>query len=364
MKIIVLIIIVLIVLILWYLRRPIFGKAPQGERLKRIQQSPNYKNGKFQNRTLTPTLAENTNMLAEVYKTFLKRIPNKSPLHALPTTKTDLHQLPTEGDFLVWFGHSSYFLQVAGQRFLVDPVMSGAASPMPWSVRAFSGTDVYTPADIPEIDVLLLSHDHYDHLDYRTVKALKNKVKQVICGLGVGAHLEAWGFEPWQIIEMDWDEQYVVNEKIRLHTTTARHGSGRGFRSNNTLWLSYVLETPHLRIFIGGDSGYDRHFAEIGEKFQGFDVAILENGQYSESWPYIHMLPSQTFQAAKDLKTKRLFPVHSSKFVLARHAWNEPLEALSTLATSAEIPLITPMIGRLVPLNDEPQTFNPWWKEA
>jgi L-ascorbate metabolism protein UlaG (beta-lactamase superfamily) len=262
---------------------------------------------------------------------------------------------------LVWFGHSSFFIQAEGKRFLVDPVFSGNASPVPGSNRSFPGSDIYTPADMPGIDFLLITHDHYDHLDYETIIALKDKIKMVICGLGVGAHFEHWGFDKSIIVEKDWNESIVLNEGITIHTAPARHFSGRDFSRNNTLWLSFILQTPRLKIYIGGDSGYDTHFAEIGEKFGGFDLAILDNGQYNLAWQAIHMLPEETLKAAQELKAKRLMPVHSSKFALAQHPWDEPLVKISELNKAINIPLLTPMIGEQVNLEDEAQQFNQWW---
>lgn len=344
------------------LQTPPFGKNPSGERLERIKNSPNFKNGRFQNKIPTPIIPEGYSMVGEVFRTFLMKNPRKTPTAPLPSVKTSLKNLPKTENILVWFGHSSYFMQIDGTTFLVDPVFSGSASPLPFGVKSFEGTDIYSAEDFPTIDYLLISHDHYDHLDYKTVKQLKDKVKTVICGLGVGEHFEHWGYSPEKIVEMDWDETLIFNEKLKIHSTVARHGSGRGLKSDNTLWLSFVIETPSLKIFAGGDSGYVSHFKEIGEKFQGFDIAILDNGQYSYDWHTIHMPPKYAIQAYKDLKAKRLFPVHSGKFVLARHPWDLPLEEIYTLASQENIPLITPIIGEAVDLLHAEQKFSTWWR--
>lgn len=253
-------------------------------------------------------------------------------------------------------------MQIEGKRFLVDPVFSGSASPVPGTVKAFKGTDRYTVDDLPPVDYLVISHDHYDHLDYETIVKLKDKVKMVICGLGVGAHFEHWGYPAGKIIESDWNNTIPLDGGFRIHTTPARHFSGRGFTRNNTLWMSYVLQTPKKKIYIGGDSGYDTHFAEIGNQYGPIDLAILENGQYNLAWEAIHMLPEQVFQAAKDLKAKRLFPVHSSKFTLAMHAWDEPLTKVTAFAKAEAFPLVTPVIGEMVDLNDTAHVFPEWWK--
>lgn len=223
-------------------------------------------------------------------------------------------------------GHSSYYFQLDKKRFLVDPVFSGNASPIPGTTKAFAGSDIYNADDFPPIDFLIISHDHYDHLDYKTIKELKPKINKVICGLGVGAHFERWGFDEDQIIELDWYDETELAKDFRIISTPARHFSGRRFRRNNTLWSSYVLESPGKRIFIGGDSGYDVHFKEIGEKYGPFDWAILENGQYNEKWRYIHTLPNEFVKVAEDLNVKNVLPVHSGKFALAQHPWTEPLQ--------------------------------------
>jgi len=248
---------------------------------------------------------------------------------------------------------------------LVDPVFSGNASPIAGTTKSFKGSDIYTVDDLPEIDYLLITHDHYDHLDYKTILKLKPKTKQIVCGLGVGSHFESWGFPIQQIIEKDWHEKIELDPNITLYTAPTRHFSGRGFKRCNTLWLSYILETKDFKMYLGGDSGYDTHFAEIGDKFGPFDVALIDNGQYDIKWKYIHNSPEDVIQAAKDLKTKKLFPVHSSKFPLANHAWDEPLKRVTELNSALEnpIPLVTPMIGELVELKNEKQEFQQWWKK-
>ena len=349
--------------VILYMRQEKFGKAPNAARLEAMKQSPNYKNGKFQNVHFTPTLTEGYSMVEITYGFIFKKFPRQKPTVNLPSIKTDLHKLPIDSNVLVWFGHSSYFIQLNGKRFLIDPVFSGNASPIPNSNKSFAGSDIYTAADMPEIDYLLITHDHYDHLDYETIMALKGKVKTVITGLGVGSHFEHWGFDSSMIVEKDWNESFKADQGITIHTAPARHFSGRGFTRNNTLWLSFILETPDFKIYLGGDSGYDTHFAEIGKKFGEFDLAILDNGQYNLAWQAIHMLPEEGLKAAGDLKAKRLFPVHSSKFVLAQHPWDEPLINITELNKKIGIPLVTPMIGEPVYLNDEKQAFKQWWRD-
>jgi L-ascorbate metabolism protein UlaG (beta-lactamase superfamily) len=340
-----------------------FGKKPSGNHLERIQQSPHFKNGKFQNIHHTPGLTEGYNYVTVFYEFFFKRNPGRNPIHPIPSVKTDLLNLLPDKDILVWFGHSSYFIQLDGKCILVDPVFSGNASPISGSNKAFSGSDIYTAGDLPPIDYLFITHDHYDHLDYETIIQLKSKVKKIICGLGVSAHLERWGCDPSAIIEKDWNETIQLDSGFTVHTTPARHFSGRGFIRNNTLWLSFILQTPTLKIFIGGDSGYDTHFTEIGSMFGPFDLVILENGQYDVKWRYIHALPDEVLKAAGDLKAKKLFPVHSGKFAMANHPWEEPLKKITELNKTQHFPLITPMIGEIVNLKEE-QQFKKWWESA
>lgn len=362
MLIILSILILLVIAGFIFLHGPKFGKLPSGKRLKKMRQSANYKNGHFQNRSDTPMFSEGVGF-STVLKEFLfdkkKRV---KPLDRIPSMKTNLLNLDPAKNVLVWFGHSSYFMQVDGKKILVDPVFSGAASPVSFNIKAFKGTDIYTTDDIPEIDFLFISHDHWDHLDYETVLKLKPKIKRIICALGVGQHLEFWGFDKNSIIEQNWNEAINLGEGFVVNTVPARHFSGRGFVRNKTIWVSFILKTPTMKIFIGGDSGYDTHFADIGKKFGPFDLVILENGQYNKNWKYIHMQPHETLQAAKDLQAKRLFPVHNSKFHLATHPWDEPLKRITELNKEVTLNLATPMIGEEINLEDPSQQFSKWWE--
>jgi len=345
-----------------YMQQPQFGKAPSGERLARLQQSPNYKNGQFHNQSKTPSFSDGANFFTVLGNFLFSKNSNSLPPVPLPSHKTNLHQLDPEQDVLVWFGHSSYFMQLQGKKILVDPVFSGNASPLSFTTKSFAGSDVYTVADLPEIDLLFISHDHYDHLDYKTIVQLQPKVKKIITGLGVGAHLEHWGFDPEIIIENDWNETLQLEDGFTVHTAPARHFSGRSLKRNGTLWLSFVLTTPGIKIYIGGDSGYDNHFKTIGEKYGPFDLAILENGQYNKSWKYIHLMPEQVVQAAQDLQAKKLMAVHWGKFSLSMHDWNEPIIQVSQLSKAKKMPLLTPQIGEAVHLNDTAFSFKNWWE--
>ena len=354
-------VLLIIVALFLFLRQPQFGKAPSGKRLERILKSPNYKNGKFNNVNFTPQLAEDTSMLEVMFRFLFGKKENVTPKQQFNFTKTDLKNLNPDENIYVWMGHSSYFMQIDGQKILVDPVFSGNASPVTFTTKAFAGTDLYTTDDIPELDYLIISHDHWDHLDFETVKKLNPKVKQVITGLGTGEHLEYWNYDPKKIIELDWGENSDLGNGFKVYCETARHFSGRGLKRDQSIWASFVFETPNKRIYIGGDSGYDNHFKKIGDKYGSFDLAILENGQYNKDWRYIHFLPGENIKAMKELNAKRMIPVHSSKFALAAHAWGEPLKKIAELNTE-NARIITPKIGEKVSWEDDQKIYDKWWE--
>ena len=345
------------------MRQPQFGKASGGARLKRIINSPNYRNGKFQNLSYTPDLKEGVSYYTVMKDFFFNKSKRSRPAGIIPSVKTDLHALNPGKNVLVWFGHSSYFSQIDGKKILVDPVFSGNASPVNFTTKSFKGSDIYTADDMPDIDYLFITHDHWDHLDYRTVIKLKHKIKKVITGLGVGAHLEAWGYDRNIIEEKDWNEQVILDKGFMVNTTSARHFSGRGLKRNGSIWSSFVLTTPTMKIFIGGDSGYDTFYKNIGNTYGPFDLAILECGQYNEYWKYIHMLPEETVQTAQDLKAKKFIPVHWSKFSLSLHAWDEPVIRVTKESKRKNVPVITPMIGEEVEINAN-TIYKNWWEKV
>ncbi|WP_299826034.1 MBL fold metallo-hydrolase [uncultured Pontibacter sp.] len=340
-----------------FMQQDTFGKVPNGKRLERIKQSPNYKNGSFQNLSETPVQAENASMTGMLYD-FINKPKNTVPPQPVPFIKSDLKAAAAE-PAIYWFGHSSYLIKAHGYTVLVDPVLSGYAAPVSFMVKSFAGANNYTVSDLPEIDMLVISHDHYDHLDHETIVALKDKVKHFYVPLGVGAHLEEWGIPEAKITELDWWEDAAFDE-LTLTATPARHFSGRGLSRGKSLWASYVLQTPKYKVYIGGDSGYDTHFKSIGDKFGPFDIAILETGQYNKNWPYIHMMPEQTVQAAQDLQAEVLFPVHLGKFALALHTWDEPLQRVVKAAEEQQVKITTPIIGEPIVLGKQYPNQR-WW---
>lgn len=347
-----------------YMQQPKFGRHPRGARLERIQKSPYYKDGQFQNQIPTTVNTEGVSSFEMLWNFFFGDKSRRTPPGPIPSVKRKLHELDASRDVLVWFGHSSYFIQTGGKRILVDPVFSRAASPVSFTTKAFAGSNVYAADDLPDIDYLIITHDHWDHLDYETVLKLKPKVGKVICSLGVGEHLEYWGFNPEQILEMQWNEDLSPEAGIEVHCLTARHFSGRGLVRNRSLWASFLMETPTLRFYVGGDSGYGPHFAEIGKRFGKIDLAILEDGQYDLHWKNIHLMPEEGLKAAADLNTRRLLPVHNSKFCISNHDWNDPMRRIVKGERSPDLILLTPIIGEIVDIRDDAHVFPQWWESV
>ncbi|MBP1646169.1 MAG: Zn-dependent hydrolase of the beta-lactamase fold-like protein [Bacteroidetes bacterium] len=363
MFVLIVIIAVVIGFVFLYMQLPLFGQQHNGERLERIKKSPNYRDEQFHNQNTTPMLVSKKGMFSILWKKLFDEKPKGLiPKDKIPTIKTDLKSIPKDKDIVVWFGHSSYYIQIDGKRFLIDPVFSKHASPVPILISCFEGTNIYSVEDMPPIDYLLITHDHYDHLDYRTIKKLNPKIKQVICGLGVGSHLERWDYSKDKIKEMDWNETIELVDGFKINSNPTRHFSGRTTKRNNTLWLSFVLQTPSKTIFISGDGGYDSHFAEIGKKFEKIDFAFLELGQYNEKWKFIHSFPEQVLLEAKDLNAKKVLPIHWGKFALSEHNWKEPIEKLISLNKKENINILTPMIGEIIDLNNDSQVFSSWWE--
>jgi L-ascorbate metabolism protein UlaG (beta-lactamase superfamily) len=336
-----------------------FGKNPSGSRLAQIAESPQYRNGAFQNLSPTKLMAGNQSMVKNLWR-FLNKPAATRPTRPVPVVKTDLKKISLKETTVIWFGHSSYFIRTNGLNILVDPVFGGHASPFPFGVSSFTGTDLYSVDDLPELDVLLITHDHYDHLDHRTIPGAAAKAKRVITSLGVGSHLVYWGIAAEKITELDWYSSVQLLDAISLTAMPARHFSGRGFVRNQTLWSSFVLQAGKQVIYIGADSGYDVHFKNIGEEYGPFDLVILESGQYNENWPLIHMMPEQAVQASLDLKAKLLLPVHWGKFALALHPWDEPVKRVLEKAAELDMDVTTPMIGEPVILGANYPRSN-WW---
>lgn len=344
-----------------YLQHPLFGEQPHDERLARISQSPHYVDGAFRNLIDTPMLTTDQSRLSlMVGNTFGPKGAPRPP-GVLPAVKTDLKTLDAAEDLVIWLGHSSFLVQLGGRRILVDPVFSTNASPVPWTNVAFDGTSVYTVDDMPAIDVLLITHDHYDHLDYPSVRGLQPKVRHVVAGLGVGAHFEAWGYDASTVSEADWNETVVPVPGLQVHVTPARHYSGRTFTRDQALWVGYALESAGRRIFFSGDSGYGPHFGDIGKRHGPFDWVALDAGQYDPRWAKIHMNPEEAAQAAEDLQAHALTPGHAGRFSISPHDWDDPFKRIMAASQGRSYALWTPEIGRPIYLDGRGQAFSAWW---
>ncbi len=341
------------------MRLKTLGKNPTGELLQKILGSPHYKNGVFQNITST-TLWSNEPSFKKALQGYFSRPKTVTPKRALPSMKVDLAAFSDEKPTIVWFGHSSYLIRSQGVTLLVDPVFSGYASPVTFFGRAFSGTNIYSISDLPPIDVLIITHDHYDHLDFYTIEQLKDTVQHIVAPLGVSSHLEYWGVDKNKIIELDWWMSREITDAVKITATPTRHFSGRGLVRDKTLWMSYVVHLHDFTLFLGGDSGYDAQFAEIGKKFGPFDIAMLDQGQYNKMWADIHMVPEQAVRAAQDLRARSVLPVHWARFALGYHPWNEPIRRFEAAALKTHLPFYTPLIGQPFVVGEHLER-NPWW---
>lgn len=354
-----LIIIVVLFIYLWF-RQPQYvlpDVNPDGE-------MPNFRDGRFHNQIEQPILSPSQNYFMLWYRFLFSKDPGAVPAAAIPSQKTDLHALNPGDNVIIWMGHSSYFIQLDGLRFLVDPVFSRSASPVPGTNVAFRGSNIYAPEDIPAIDYLLITHDHWDHLDYPTVNALREKIRHIVAPTGVGAYFARWGFARENITQGNWFSAVQAQQHdLTIHILPTQHFSGRLLKRNQTLWGSFALITARHRLYLGGDSGYGPHYKEIARRLGGFDIAIIECGQYDVDWPHVHMTPEESAQAAGDLQARAVLPVHNSKFKLAHHRWNDPLERLLQASRHQPWRLMTPRIGECLDLDDARQTFPQWWRQ-
>ncbi len=347
-----------------FVNQPQFGQQAAESSLEAIANSPHYYDGEFHNLTPTSVLTDDSSTFSILMSDLFSNVKRLRPETPVPTIKTELKKLDKNTDQVIWLGHSSCFVQLEGKTILIDPVFSAYASPLPFVNKAFQSTDIYTADDMPDIDYLLITHDHWDHLDYSTVMALKSKVKHVICPLGVGAHFEKWGYSREKIHETDWYNQIKLAEELIIHVLPARHYSGRRTSKNKNLWAGFAFETGKRRLFFSGDSGYGPHLAEIGRKFSGFDLVFLDCGQYDKRWASIHMNPEEAVQAAEDLQAQALLPAHVGKFTIARHPRDEPFRRIAEASRKENIRLLTPQIGEQIFLNNIQTEMSQWWKNT
>ncbi len=335
------------------------GSAPKDKRLDRIQTSRNFANGKFHN--LYPVVDRiDTDRTLSMLGFLFEDQSAQRPPRPIPSVKTNPASI-ADGN-LVWFGHSGFFLKMAGLSIAVDPALH-ACFPLGGFFKPFPGADIYTPQDIPALDVLIFTHDHYDHLDMITVREVLPRTARVICPLGVGAHLEHWGCEAEKIIELDWGETTSLGKSVRLTCTPAQHFSGRTFKRNLTLWSGFVLEADGYTLYISGDGGPGAHFAQIASAFPKIDLAIVEDGQYNPDWAGIHLLPADWKRTVATLAPRFVMPCHNSKYDLSRHTWTDPLEQALAASRELNVALATPRIGNCVSLDNPAVAANLWWRE-
>jgi L-ascorbate metabolism protein UlaG (beta-lactamase superfamily) len=264
---------------------------------------------------------------------------------------------------VTWFGHSAIFLEMEGHRLLFDPMFSPRPSPVSWAgTKRYPTNFSIQLDDFPNFDAIIISHDHYDHLDYDSIRKLMDKTSRFIVPLGVRQRLIKWGVPSGKISEHDWWEELEFNG-LKLACTPARHFSGRGlFDRDSTLWCSWVIAGRETKIYYSGDGGYGPHFKEIGEKYGPFDLTLLECGQYDERWSSIHMKPEETVLAHLDLRGKMLIPVHWGAFTLSFHAWTDPVERVTEAALKYQVSISTPKIGETVVIPSKDFPTSPWWR--
>lgn len=325
--------------------------------------SPQQAGGKFRNAAPRerPGLAKTVGILWRIATDKPNDTVPRAPLPVQALTQAQLLQAP---DLSLWrLGHSTMLLKIDGRFWLTDPVFSERASPFSFMGPKRFHAPPIALADLPPITGVLLSHDHYDHLDYDAIQQLAPRVEHFITPLGVGDRLMAWGVPASKVQQFDWWQGTTV-EGLRLVATPAQHFSGRGLSDGNrTLWASWVLIAGDTRVFFSGDTGYFDGFKAIGERFGPFDLTMIETGAYDKQWPDVHMQPHESLQAHLDVRGRHLMPIHNGTFDLALHPWTEPFERITALAADAQVPLVAPLMGERLDIRT-PALSRHWWREA
>ena len=325
--------------------------------------SPQQRDGRFHNVVPRPRVGLRKN-LAIVWRILFHKPAEAEPKQALPVLPLTRAQLLAAPDGSLYrLGHSTLLLKLRGGFWLTDPVFSERASPLQWlGPKRFHAPPIGID-DLPPITSVILSHDHYDHLDHAAILQLQHKVAHFITPLGVGDRLVAWGVPAAKVQQLDWWQATAVGG-LRLVAAPAQHFSGRGFGDGDrTLWASWVILDGERRLFFSGDTGYHADFKTIGDRYGPFDLTMIETGAYDPHWPHVHMQPEQTLQAHLDLRGRWLMPVHNGTFDLALHDWHEPFERISALAAGHGVALTTPQMGERVDLA-QPHTGSAWWQPS
>jgi L-ascorbate metabolism protein UlaG (beta-lactamase superfamily) len=320
--------------------------------------------GRFRNAAPRPALARSKSRWKLMWEVFFEKPSNTRPHAPIPVHKLTRAELDAAPDRSLYrLGHSTLLLKLRGRWWLTDPVFSRRASPFSWlGPKRFHAPPITIDA-LPPIRGVILSHDHYDHLDHAAIEALAGKVEVFLAPLGVGDRLVEWGIAKDRVRQFDWWQGTEV-DGVRFTATPAQHFSGRGLRDGNrTLWCSWVIDDGERRVFFSGDSGYFAGFAEIGRRFGPFDLTLMETGAYNVEWPYVHMQPEQTVQAHMDLQGKWLLPIHNGTFDLSMHAWFEPFERVLALGNAHGIDIATPAMGERFEI-DAPRTGGRWWRSV
>lgn len=344
---------------------PAFGGRQSDVRRATFRKSPQFRDGKFINEVPTSWDTSMSSMFS-MMKDFVKASPERRPKRQIPmapfTVSTE--GLAKEAN-VTWFGHSAFLLEIEGKSILFDPMFGKAPSPFPlFGGKRYSGKLPFEIAELPAIDAVVLSHDHYDHLDYGSILQLKSKVKHYFVPLGVGSHLERWGISAEKISEHDWWSELSF-AGLKLACTPAQHFSGRSLTDRDTtLWSSWVVMGQHTKLFFSGDGGYGSHFKEIGEKYGPFDITLIECGQYDKRWAAIHMMPEESVQAHLDVKGKVMIPVHWGAFTLSLHDWHDPVRRAVKAAKECGVVISTPRIGETLTVGADEYPSSKWWESA
>jgi L-ascorbate metabolism protein UlaG (beta-lactamase superfamily) len=342
-----------------------FGGTASKEQKAVYAKSENYSEGKFKNKN-GGDVDMSLGNIVKMLKQYMKPVSNTHPKADLRIVKIDslnIAQNQTKTK-MFWFGHSTFLLEIEKYNILIDPMFGNVPAPHPTlGTKRFSKGLPIEIETLPQIDAVILSHDHYDHLDYGSIIKLKDKVNMFYVPLGLGVHLTEWGVSSERIVELDWWQE-VKHDNLTFKCAPAQHFSGRGLNDRaNTLWSSWVIQSNNENIFFSGDSGYGTHFKEIGEKYGPFDFAMMECGQYNELWSEIHMFPEETAQAAVDVKAKRMMPIHWGAFKLALHSWTDPVERVIKTAKELDVEIVIPQIGSEINMIDSLEKEIQWWKE-